>query len=300
VTGPLTLVPGATWLSDRLGVPGPSTANYAYHVWLRHIIGAARAGLPTRYETVAEMGPGRSLGTGIAALLCGTNRFFAWDIVTYSPIAVSLTMLDDLSTLFRSRAEAPEGDFSPAMFERRFPGEILPDSDLETWLAPDRLSAIRAALEAPGRSCDGIRVEYGSSLEGLEVPANLVLSQAVMEHVDDFEAAYDRMFKALAPDGVTSHQIDFKSHGFARAWNGHWTMSDRQWRVIRGRRTYAINRAPLHEHTAAIAAAGFTGLEVERITSASGIPRQDLRPRFAAMPEIDASTSSALVHAAKR
>ena len=121
-----------------------------------------------------------------------------------------------------------------------------------------------------------------------------------MEHVDDIDAEYARMYRALGSEGVASHQIDFKSHRFARAWNGHWTLSDRQWRLICGARTYAINRAPLHEHLAGLAAAGFADVAVERIVSPSALARADLQPRFSEMPEADLTTSSALVQARKR
>ena len=159
------------------------------------------------------------------------------------------------------------------------------------------MESIRAALRQPGIAHGGIQIRYGTSLQERDEPADLVLSQAVMEHIDDFPAQYAQMFGALRPGGLSSHQIDFKSHHFARAWNGHWTLTDRQWRLIRGGRTYAINRAPLHEHVQALEAAGFTDVTVDRVVSESPFARGDLQPRFAAMPELDLVTSSALVQA---
>lgn len=262
-------------------------------------MGASRAGFPTTYDTVVEIGPGKSLGTGLCALLCGTSHYYAWDIVSYSPIKRSLALLDQLAALFEARTAAPEGDYSAAMFDRRFPAEVLTDARLDAWLAADRVSAIRAALSSPGTVNGGIQIEYRTTIDGLASPADLVFSQAVMEHVDDIDAEYARMYRALGSGGVTSHQIDFKSHGFARDWNGHWTLSDRQWRLIRGARRFAINRAPLHEHVAALSAAGFSDVAVERIVSPSALARTDLQPRFSEMPGADLTTSSALVQARK-
>lgn len=235
----------------------------------------------------------------MCALLCGTRHYYAWDIIAYSPIERSLALLDQLAALFEARTPAPEGDYSAAMFERRFPAEFLTDARLDAWLAADRVSAIRAALSSPGTVNDGIQVEYRSTIDGLASPADLVFSQAVMEHVDDIDGEYAGMFRALGLGGVTSHQIDFKSHGFARDWNGHWTLSDRQWRLVRGARKYAINRAPLHRHLAGLSAAGFRDVVVERTVSRSVLARSDLQPRFSEMPEADITTSSALVHARK-
>jgi hypothetical protein len=106
--------------------------------------------------------------TGLCALLCGTAHYYAWDVVAYNPIKRSLGLLDELVALFEARTPAPEGDYAAAMFERRFPEEFLTGARLETWLAADRISAIRAALASPGTVHDGIRIEYRSTLDGLE------------------------------------------------------------------------------------------------------------------------------------
>jgi hypothetical protein len=294
VTGPLTLVPGVDRLALRIARPGSVAPRYVYGVWLRHVAAAARHDHPTRYRSVIEIGPGKSLGIGLCALLCGAESYYAWDVVTYRPTERSLVQLDELVRLFRARAEAPG---ARPIFDGRFPGEALSEADLDGWLDRERVESIRAALRQPGIAHGGIRIRYGATPRELEEPADLVLSQAVMEHVDDFRAEYARMFGALRSGGLSSHQIDFKSHHFARAWNGHWTLTDRQWRLIRGGRTYAINRAPLHEHVEALRAAGFTDVTIDRITSESEFGRSDLQPRFAAMPEIDLVTSSALVQA---
>jgi SAM-dependent methyltransferase len=299
MTGPLTLVPGIDRLALRIARPGSVAPLYVYGVWLRHLTAATRHDHPTRYRSVIEIGPGKSLGIGLCALLCGAESYDAWDVVSYRPTERSLAQLDELVRLFRARAAAPEGHFSEAMFDGRFPGEALSETDLEVWLDSERVESIRAALRQPGIAHGGIRIRYGATLEELDAPADLVLSQAVMEHVDDLSSAYAQMFRALRPGGLSSHQIDFKSHHFARAWNGHWTLTDRQWRLIRGGRTYAINLAPLHEHVEALEAAGFTDVTVDRITRESTFARSDLRPRFATMPEIDLVTSSALVQAVR-
>ena len=45
-----------------------------------------------------------------------------------------------------------------------------------------------------------------------------------------------------------SHSIDFKSHGYAKSWDGHWAISNFRWFLMRGRRKYFINRKPLSTH----------------------------------------------------
>jgi hypothetical protein len=97
-----------------------------------------------------------------------------------------------------------------------------------------------------------------------------------------------------------SHRIDFKSHDFARDWNGHWTFSDRLWNLIRGRRRFAINRAPLSTHLRLIEANGFEIVQVERATRDSSLARDDLAPRFRNLSDEDLETASAMIQAVKR
>lgn len=63
-----TFVPGAVRLFHR-GTGGTCSARYCYAVWLRHLVLAAEHGLLDRPpRRVVEIGPGDSLGTGIAAI----------------------------------------------------------------------------------------------------------------------------------------------------------------------------------------------------------------------------------------
>src|SRR4029077_4841255 len=60
------------------------------------------------------------------------------------------------------------------------------------------------------------RIEYlvrPSGLSGLSGQADLVISRAVLEHVDDLAATFADMASALRPGGIAVHQVDLKSHG---------------------------------------------------------------------------------------
>ena len=117
--------------------------------------------------------------------------------------------------------------------------------------------------------------------------ADLVFSQAVLEHVDDLEQVYAAISAALRPGGFASHAIDFRSHHFARAWDGHWTFSDRTWAIVRGRRRFAINREPLATHLQLMEAAGMEVVNVHRTIQASTLATGDLAPRFRTLSEKD-------------
>ena len=49
-----------------------------------HLVMAHRSGLSTQPEVVAELGPGDSLGIGMAALLTGAEVYYAFDVVEYA------------------------------------------------------------------------------------------------------------------------------------------------------------------------------------------------------------------------
>ncbi len=164
------------------------------------------------------------------------------------------------------------------------------------------MRAVRAAVAQLGREHDGIRMAYAVGdvgTRGIAATADVVFSQAVLEHVDDLERVYRTIYAALRPGGYASHQIDFKSHHFARDWNGHWTFSDSSWALIRARRRFAINREPLSTHLRLMEACGFRIANVLRTMRPSPIRRADLARRFREMSDEDLQTETALVQAVK-
>ena len=142
---------------------------YRYSVWLRHLVKAAEAGLPTHFETVAELGPGDSLGTGLAALLTGARRLYA--------LADAIADLD-LSRTSRFSTNLPNSfvvaiRFQTRMIFRRsgrcfgsyeFPGDLLDTARLKDSLRDSRVATIRSALTAPA----GTRARAGSNDVAIE------------------------------------------------------------------------------------------------------------------------------------
>lgn len=274
--GLATLVPFARTVIGRRA-RGNDSARYCYCVWLRHLCTAARRGrrgvVP---RVVGELGPGDSVGTGAAALLSGAERYYAFDVVAHADALHSERILDELVDLYKRREQIPDEDEFPHIHPRLssydFPADILcPDVMRET-LAPPRVEAIRADIhrlrDEPNDVLNGRYLHYDPSWLARterELPERVefMFSQAVMEHVDDVERVYRAVYRWLQPGGLASHDIDLTSHGFARGWSGHWTYGPRAWRLIRGRRQYAINRMPASEHRRLVAAAGFEFVVVE-------------------------------------
>jgi hypothetical protein len=303
LSGLLTFVPGGRALTER-ATGGAGDAAYCYWVWLHHLVLARRHGLSGKLDAVAELGPGDSLGTALAALLSGVDRYYAFDIISYANAEMNLRILDQLVGLYEDRTAPSAGSRNSGIVSLdEFPREEVSESELSRTLAPARIEALRAAVKEPGTTQDGVWLSYEPDWLGTQAApheqAKLLISQAVLEHVDDLTGAYAAMHRWLPPGGMISHEIDFRSHDFARDWNGHWTFSEATWSLIRGRRRYAINREPLSTHLRLIEQAGFRVVYVKRLSKLSAISREQLAPRFREMPEEDLTTSTALVQAVK-
>jgi hypothetical protein len=280
---------------------GTSTARYCYSVWLRHLIlvnEAHPAGVPA---VVAELGPGDSIGIGLAALLCGADQYYALDIVPYSDLRRNLRIFDELARLFEQREPVPgEREFPflyPKLRSYEFPAGLLDEQRLHAALRPGREAEIRGCLEHA--SAPGSRILYKapwsepSVIEDASV--DMIYSQAVLEHVQELRSVYAAMSHWLRPGGVMTHQIDYQCHGKASVWNGHWAYPDRVWKLIVGRRPYLLNRAPHSEHVRLLQEAGFTIVRESRIRTASTLRTRDLAPRFRELTDDDLTTSGAFM-----
>lgn len=303
--GLATYVVPARWYNRSQG--RTLSARYCYSVYLRHLVKLDEAGAGTDPGSVAEIGPGASIGTGLAALIAGAERYYGFDIKAYGSSPRSLAVFDELAALFAARAPIPgEAEFpriKPALDILDFPAHILTPARLERCLAETRLARLRAALTPEGMAGPEPAVAYVAPWfdDGLVRPASIdwIFSQAVMEHVDEIAGTYRACFAWLKPGAAMSHQIDFKSHGTAAEWNGHWAYSDLAWRAVRGARLYLISRAPVSVHREALAQAGFDLLAELPVTRQDGLPRERLARRFRALDDADLTTAGAFMIARK-
>ena len=126
---------------------------------------------------------------------------------------------------------------------------------------------------------------------------DLLVSQAVLEHIDDLPSTYRAMRLWLKPDGFISHDVDFRAHSTARFWNGHWKYSDLVWRMIRGRRSYLLNREPYSTHLRLLAENGFLAVGGQTTTAPPIIARDRLAPRFRQLTDQDLTTPTAVIQA---
>jgi hypothetical protein len=289
------------WVPESLykGTGGTDSAEYCYSIWLRHLVLAHSGGMQSLPRVVAELGPGDSIGVGLAALLSGTDRYLALDAVSHVDAAANLAIFDTLVRMFRERVAIPTRDVFPEhtleLASYAFPLGILGEARLQAALSPKRVARLRRIVS--GETTDSQTIDYrapwGDVRKEDAGTVDFLLSNAVMEHVADLPGAYRAMSCWLCQDGLASNQIDFRSHGLFSAWDGHWSCPRWLWHLFMGRRAYLLNREPFATHRALASAAGLEEEMAIRVEKASEAKR--VASEFCSMSPQDRTTCGAYV-----
>jgi hypothetical protein len=156
--------------------------KYCYEVWIKHLTMLNEHDSVPVPKTFAELGPGASLGVGLAALLSGADTYYALDIIKYSEVDLSLALLRGLVDLFRNRTPVYTGW---PIDSEVFPGHILNDDLLEATVAEPRIEEIHRSLTAPDGRAGSITIEYTVPWNDPSVirrgEVDLIVSQAVLD-----------------------------------------------------------------------------------------------------------------------
>ncbi len=295
--GVLTWLPVLdTWRLRHGSTGGSNSPRYCYSVWLRHLVTLSLYGFRINGAQIGELGPGDSLGVGLAALLSGADRYVGLDVVPFSAKADLVKIFDELVQMYSRREPVPDQNefprVRPLLGSYEFPDDLVDwtnfsekveeiHSELTKGLNHSRFISYRA----PWTSRDEIAAE---SLD-------LVFSQAVMQYVDALEETYRAMFLWVKPAGYASHRIDFSAHHLSPFWNGHWAYSDWEWELVRGRRELFLNREPLGSHLVAAKKAGFEVLLLRREYDSGGLSTNSLPRRFHTLDVEDLRTRGAML-----
>lgn len=287
---------------------GTISARYCYSVWLRHMV-SLKSNVPNFKipEVIAEFGPGDSIGTGLAGLISGAEKYYSFDVVKYANPERNLKIFDELVELFKKRADIPSKDefphLKPYLDSYEFPNHIFTEKHIENMLNKDRVNSIRNAITEDKKDENDSKIVYAAPWMEYEFSLNnsidLIYSQAVLEHVENLEDTYKYMYQWLKDRGYMSHQIDFKCHGTAKEWNGHWKYSDSMWNFIKGRRKYLINREPLSTHIKLLNKNNFKIIEIIKVKDSNGITKEKINEKYNYLTNEDFYTSSALLQSIK-
>lgn len=289
------------WRLRRASTGGSDSPRYCYSVWLRHLITLDLYGFRVKGAQIGELGPGDSLGVGLAAMLSGASRYVGLDVVPFSAKADLEYIFDELTDMYSKREAIPDQNEFPNVWPR-MDSYDYPDRLIDRTHLGARAERIRRELSTGMNS--GPMVKYLAPWTSVEDVAmgslDLIVSQAVLEHVENLEETYQAIYRWLKPGGYASHVIGFVSHHLAPTWNGHWAYSDLEWRLVRGCREFLINREPLSTHLRYATEVGFEVLLVKREYGSSGLELTALSRRFQTLDPEDARTSSVLLILRKR
>lgn len=309
VKGLLTFIPGVERIipKKRSAGGGTSVASYCYNVWIKHITMLWENGLRSMPTTLAEVGPGDSLGIGLASVLSGVNNYYALDAVKHSNTDLNLKIFEELTELFKNRApRSSRGwpNYDGYLDKNLFPSHILTDEVLRKSLSDERISFIRNAILNPESQNNGITIKYAvpwmdeSIID--EETVDVILSHSVLEHVADLEASYRAFYKWLKPNGVMSHQIDFQSHHLSKEWNGYRSYSEPLWKIIMGKRPFLINREPFSVHINHLKNNSFKITCQLQNYQPNGIKRSQLSSYWEDISEDDLACSGAFIQSQKQ
>lgn len=119
VKGILTWVPILNaWRLHRASTGGTNNPRYCYSVWLRHLATLIPHGFRVHGARIGELGPGDSIGGGLAALLCGADHYVGLDVVPFSANADLLKTFDELVQLYSRREPIPDHNEFPRVRPR--------------------------------------------------------------------------------------------------------------------------------------------------------------------------------------
>lgn len=275
---------------------GTSNSRYCYTTWLRHLI------LLNRYQkgipgAVAELGPGDSLGTGIAALISGCEKYVGLDIFTYWDAAQNVKIFDELVILFKNKTTVPDASefprVRPYLDNYDFPAHILTEEILAVSMAAERLAAIRKELASPAAS--NIFVKYFVPWQADDIKKesiDFVFSQGALQFAE-MDFIYHTMNTWLKPNGMMAHVIDFSSLGMSKVWNGHWAYSSLEWKLFSIGKKMLINRAAVSVHKEYLVKYNFSLLDIITYKKEQGFQQNQLAKEFRNLSNDDLETQVA-------
>jgi len=141
-------------------------------------------GLCTRPPSrVAELGPGDSIGIGLAALLSGANHYYGLDALPLANLNRNAGVFEELIDLFRARAAIPGDDefpgVKPKLRSYDFPARCYRSrTNGASSESGDRLKTLSSGFHDP--VC---RSWWNPEVIERGV-VDMIFSQAVLEHVD--------------------------------------------------------------------------------------------------------------------
>ncbi|MCD2259632.1 methyltransferase domain-containing protein [Psychroserpens luteolus] len=262
-----------------------SKSEYCYNIWMQHF-GNWRKLNDSVPDVVIEIGSGNSLGVGLSALLSGASKFYALEKTQFWNDSTNLRIFDELVERFQKQINSNNR-------EENSIGHLLTIEHLETCLEKDRIEKIRNELEHPhdpNNTFVRSIIPWSDKKHIEDHTVDLICSHTVLQHINDLDFMYEKMNRWLKKDGCISHTIDLRSLNTSKLWNGHWTYSVKEWKIVTGG-INLINREPISTHLNLLKKYNFE-IRFKKITTMKNkLLRSELAERYRDLKEIDLTSS---------
>ena len=216
--------------------------SYYIYVFLLHQYYSIPSNQKSSY---LEIGPGECPGLALIAYCLDYSPVCAVDVLPFASDASLEHVAKGLKTFLLT---------NDTLFSTRVYNNILPSVPLaelnrlyRSLLKSFDFSKLTKFCDSTLRLSDLNYYPYLSDLSRLktffhDTSYNFVVSQACLEHVADLESLFSFLRDITTLDAIHSHSIDLSSHGITDSVDSHIRIHPFLWRIIRGRRSYFINR----------------------------------------------------------
>lgn len=273
-----------------------SSSLYCYGVWMKNLKYWSEINDKVP-KVIVEIGPGNSLGAGLSALISGSQTYFALEKTQFWNIENNIKIFDELVVFFKTNKKSKSIDVEEVLDNKEeqldFPSHILTEEHLSKCLDDKRLMAIRQELFNPSNSNNKYIhsiIPWNSQEIIDDNSVDYIFSHTVLQHLDNLPFAYKVMSVWLKKTGSISHKIDFKCMNRTKLWNGHWTLSKFEWKMITGGISL-INREPLSAHLKLLEENNFEIKYQKSDLSINTLTSRDLSDDYKCLDNRDLTTS---------
>lgn len=258
--GAITFIPGSNYFlakKKKKSRHSGSDALFSYSLWLSNMVYLSEHRIKPDYTRLVEIGNGGALGIAFCAILTGTSKYFSFEHNQNINYKEQIELLESISLLF-DKSE-------PIHHYERVNIRISDHSYPENKVLPktQRKRLVKQLKQDLHNKLIGSDLIFLVQNWEIQNPLNITFafSRAVMEHVNDPNYIYHKVFSHLLAGAFMLHDIEFHSHGITTKINDHFKIQLPIWKIIRGKRAFYLNRFKPVDHINSMTNCGFKNLK---------------------------------------
>lgn len=275
---------------DKDETGGTSDPNYIYSLFLRTFdkYYGINQNIPRH---VLEVGCGDSNVVALLWLLIGSESVVSIDAFNYLKKRELFSLFEKSSDLLISKSFC-QLNINPKLKLDVYDNlwNVLPSSDILL----SRKKLILEEIENYLNGTSSTLFTYDPSYTCNSVypfKFDFIFSQAVFEHVENPTEVLAFLHNNLSGSGIMYTDVDFKSHGVSTLFNGHYILSESEYRLISSPFVFRyINRLP-PSWFREVLKSSFTLIKEEKIILESDIKLSDVRQENLIESDLEISSS---------